>query len=59
VLGNFTYNEIIEVKIFGINSHMSKYLDEEGNPIKSKNRKNEYGTLLSKEGTDENTSESN
>lgn len=34
VLGNFTYNEIIEWKIFGINSHMSKYLDEEGNPIK-------------------------
>jgi hypothetical protein len=40
VLGNFTYNEIIEWKICGINSHMSKYLDDDGNLIKkSKSKK--------------------
>lgn len=39
VLGNFTYNEILEWKIGGINSHMSKYLDADGNLIKSKSNK--------------------
>ena len=38
VLGNLTYNEIIEWKCCGINSHMSKYLTEEEEQLSEEER---------------------
>lgn len=43
VLGNLTYNEIVEWKCLGINSHMSKYLDKDGNLLSEKRKRRKKG----------------
>lgn len=44
ILGNFTYNEILEIKMFGLNKMMSKYQNMKDGPTGS-----EYESLQSKQ----------